>query len=85
MSKKSSGNEVVAKIDRTSGGLRNCLFDEIDALRDGTSNPQRARAVSSLANTALKSVMVEVEYHKYVCDVSKNAQAAQLGSLQLSV
>jgi len=71
-------------IERTSGGLRNCLFDEIDALRDGTSNPARARAVSSLANTALKSVSVEIEYHRYVADISKQSGTAELGSLKLN-
>lgn len=70
-------------IDRTSGGLRNCLFDEIDALRNGTSNPARARAVSSLANTALKSVSVEIEYHRYVSDISKKSTSAELGTLRL--
>jgi len=71
------------EMDRTSSGLRNVLFDEIDSLRSGASNPARARSLSMLANTALKSVEVEVEFHKYVSDVSKHKGSAVLGSLEL--
>jgi hypothetical protein len=59
------------------------LFDEIDELRGGTSNPSRARSLAMLANTALKSVEVEVEFHKYVSDISKHDGAAKLGMLEL--
>ena len=70
-------------MSRTSAGLRNALFDEIDSLRDGSSNPARARSLAMLANTALKSVEVEIEFHKYVSDVSKTNGAAKLGYLEL--
>lgn len=68
---------------RTSSGLRNALFDEIDSLRNGESNPSRARSLSMLANTALKSVEVEIEFHKYVSDASKASGAAKIGYLDL--
>lgn len=68
---------------RTSAGLRNVLFDEIDELRKGSSNPARARSLAMLANTALKSVEVEIEYHKYVSDVSKHNGSTKLGMLEL--
>ena len=70
-------------MDRTSAGLRNALFDEIDSLRDGTSNPARARSLAMLANTALKSVEVEIEFHKYVSDVSKLEGGKTIGILEL--
>ena len=68
---------------RTSAGLRNVLFDEVDALRNGTSNPARARSIAMLTNTALKSVEVEIEFHKYVSDVSKFEGGAKIGILEL--
>ena len=71
------------KMDRTSAGLRNSLFDEIDSLRNGTSNPARARSLAMLANTALKSVEVEIEFHKYVSDVSKLEGGKNIGILEL--
>lgn len=40
---------VLLPVIRSSLGLRNALFDELDALREGKSNPQRAIAVSKLA------------------------------------
>lgn len=70
-------------MERTSCGLRNVLFDEIDSLREGTSNPARARSLALLANVALKSVEVEIEFHKYVSDVSKHSGTAKLGLLEL--
>lgn len=70
-------------MDRTSAGLRNVIFDEIDCLRSGESNPARARSLAMLANTALKSVEVEIEFHKYVSDVSKHDGTKKLGVLQL--
>lgn len=81
---KKAENQSEMPMDRTSAGLRNALFDEIDMIRSGSSNPARARALATLANTCLKSVLVEIEYHKYVNDITnKKAGIAQLGSLEL--
>ena len=50
--KKANGGEVegevegVAPIVRSSAGLRDALFDEFDSLRNGTSDPARARRQS---------------------------------------
>jgi hypothetical protein len=70
-------------MQRTSIGLRDALFDEIDSLREGISNPARARSLAMLANTALKSVEVEIEFHKYVSDVQKHDGSSKMGYLQL--
>jgi len=82
-SKEPVREEIAKKMDRTSAGLRNILFDEIDSLRIGESNPARARSLAMLANTALKSVEVEIEFHKYVSDVSKFGGGAKIGILEL--
>ena len=71
-------------VDRSSGGLRDALFDEIDALRSGNSNAARARSVAMLANSILQSVNSEIEYHKYVADATKMNSVAKLGSLELA-
>lgn len=81
--KQDSGKENETRIKRTSSGLRNALFDEIDSLRSGDSNPARARSIAMLANTALKSVQVEIEFHKYVSDTAKHDAVARLGYLEL--
>ena len=74
----------ITNVERTSGGLRSALFDEIDCLRRGDSNPARARSLAMLANTALKSVEVEIEYQKYVSDVSKHEGNAKIGLLEMA-
>lgn len=72
------------QVERSSGGLRAALFDEIDALRRGESNAARARSVAMLANSVLQSVTAEIEYHKYVSDATKMSTAAKLGVLELA-
>lgn len=71
-------------VERSSGGLRAALFDEIDALRRGESNAARARSVAMLANSVLQSVSAEIEYHKYVSDATKTTTAQKLGVLELA-
>jgi hypothetical protein len=75
-------------IDRTSLGLRDALFDELEALRRGESTPQKASAISRLAMAAVNSVKIEIEYQKHVQTTLKNAEAIpnsaiiQLGSIK---
>lgn len=56
----------ITPITRSTSGLRTALFEEMEALRSGASNAQRARSVAMMANSILQSVQVEIEYHKYV-------------------
>lgn len=58
--------KTVAKVSRTSEGLRDALFDEIDGLREGTSTPNKASAVAKLAVNIINSAFIEVEYQKLV-------------------
>lgn len=44
---------------RTSAGLRNALFDEIDALRRGDGDPQKGQAIAKLAMTILYTAKLE--------------------------
>lgn len=48
--------------NRTSAGLRNALFDEIDALRRGDGDPQRANAVAQLAKAVLMTEKLEYQF-----------------------
>jgi len=49
-------------IIRTSEGLRDALFDELDLLRQDKSNSHRAMAVAKLATQIINSVRLEIEY-----------------------
>jgi hypothetical protein len=73
----------MSKLVRNTVGLRDALFEEWESLRDGSSNPARARSIAMMANAILQSVQVEIEYHKYVTDINKlpanNEKAIGLG------
>lgn len=67
MKKKDQAPKLpTSQIARSTSGLRSALFEEMEALRNGNSNAQRARSVAMMANSILQSVQVEIEYHKYV-------------------
>lgn len=46
---------------RTTKGLCNVLFDELDLLRNGKSNPHRAAAVAKLAVQIINTKRLEIE------------------------
>lgn len=52
-------------ISRTSEGLRDAIFDEIDAVRNGVSNPTRANAVAKLASGIVETVRMELEVMRH--------------------
>jgi hypothetical protein len=63
-----------APIVRTSAGLRDAIFDEIDAIRNGNSNPTRANAVAKLATGIVETVRMEIEVQKHLRSVPKEEQ-----------
>jgi hypothetical protein len=54
----------MSKSVRTSEGLRNLLFDELDALRAGKSTPQKASAVAKLAGEICGTIRMEIDYFR---------------------
>lgn len=53
------------KTERTLLGLRDLIFDEIDALKSGTSTPQKLAAVARAGATILNSARIELEIQKH--------------------
>lgn len=51
---------------RTSAGLRDALFDELDSLRRGDTNPAKANAVAKLADQVIATVKMELDVHKHM-------------------
>ena len=47
---------------RTSSGLRDILFDEIEELRRGTGDIKRAAAIAKLAGQIIASARLDVDY-----------------------
>lgn len=54
--------------ERTSRSLANMMFDELEALKSGTSTPQQARAKASIANTIISVSRLEMDYARFVAD-----------------
>lgn len=73
------------RVTRTTSGLREMLFEEIDALRNGTSNPQRLRAIASGSNAIIRTVLMEIAIQNTVCDLSllSPSKDGKIGKLAL--
>lgn len=64
-------------VERTTEGLRNALFDELDAMRGGKSTPARANAICRLSVGVIEVVKTEIEYTKLVANTNDPAPLDQ--------
>ncbi len=67
---------VNGKVERTSAGLRDALFDELDSIRSGESNATRANAVAKLAGSVVDTVRMEIEVQKHARHVVSKVDEA---------
>lgn len=65
---------IPSPIVRTSAGLRNALFDELDGIRAGTSNTARANAVAKLAGQLVETVRMELEVQRHMAKMPKDTE-----------
>ena len=63
---KQEVTKEATSIVRNSAGLRDAIFDEIDAIRMGKSNPTRANAVAKLATGIVETVRMEIEVQRHL-------------------
>ena len=54
------------EIARTSRGLAQAMFEELELLRAGESTPQQARAKASIANTICTISRLEMDFARFV-------------------
>ena len=54
----------IAPVIRTSAGLRDALFDALDALRNGEIEPAEAKATATVAAQIVNTVQLELDVHK---------------------
>lgn len=84
MTEATEASPYTAPVERTSQGLRNALFDEMDALRAGLSNPNRAGALAKLAEKVIASVVMDIEYQKHIATTGpRQAPAVPLPAIAL--
>ena len=62
---KAKATPSLDNIERTSVGLRDALFDELDLLRSGEGNAQRAQAVAKLSSQIVSSVKMELDFARF--------------------
>jgi hypothetical protein len=65
MTKLDAGKDC-SPVIRNSAGLRDAIFDEIDAIRSGRSSPTRANAVAKLATGIVETVRMEIEVQRHL-------------------
>lgn len=65
---------------RTSAGLRDALFDELDNLRNGTSNPAKANAIAKLSDQVISTVKMELDVQKHIAKYKPAGLSPQLGA-----
>ena len=64
-------------VTRSSAGLRDAIFDEIDAIRNGSGNPTRANAVAKLAATVVETVRMELEVQRFAASALGKAKVTE--------
>jgi hypothetical protein len=66
---KEKSHEILPPVIRTSAGLRDALFDELDRMRTGKTNATNANAVARLAGGIVETVQMELEVHKQMSKI----------------
>lgn len=69
-------------VARTSAGLRDALFDELDALRAGRTNPAQANATAKLSSSIIETVKMELDVQRHIGKYAgqENKKLAELNS-----
>lgn len=55
---------LMPSVTRTTKGLRDAIFDEIDEIRAGSDNYQKAHTISKLAGQIVNIARAEMAFHK---------------------
>lgn len=59
------------KVVRSSQGLRDMLFDELDRLRSGEVSPQRVNVLAKASSQIISTVRLEMDLLKYASGLGK--------------
>lgn len=68
---------------RTTHGLRDILFDEIELMRSDKADPTRAMAVANLSKQIISTAKVELEFHRTMAQLAEQGAPVSLGTLSL--
>lgn len=68
---------------RTTHGLRDILFDEIERMQGKDADPTRAVAVANLAKQIIGTAKVELDFHRTMSALQEKGAPVALGTLSL--
>jgi hypothetical protein len=68
---------------RTTQGLRDVLFDEIEELRSGKGDPATAQAIASLAKQIINTARIEMDFVRTIAASEATGRPIGLGHLPL--
>ena len=69
--------------NRTTKGLRDALFGEIEALQGPNADCARAHAGANGARQIINVAKIELEYHREVARQAKQGRVIELGDVEL--
>lgn len=72
-----------SRVERTSAGLRDALFDAIERVRDGEMDATEAKAISALASQICSTVDLEIKVAKLRTDYPADTKLVIPGPLSL--
>lgn len=68
---------------RTTAGLRDVLFDEIERMQGKDADPTRAMAVANLSKQIIGTAKVELDFHRTIAALAEKGAPVSLGTLAL--
>jgi hypothetical protein len=68
---------------RTTHGLRDMLFDEIERMQTKDADPVRAREVANLSKQIIGTAKVELDFHRTISALAEKGTPVSLGTLAL--
>lgn len=71
------------KQKRTTHGLRDILFDELEELRSGDGDPTKATAVANLARQIIGVANLEMRFHEMRLKMEEKAIPINMGTMEL--
>lgn len=72
---------VNKRVTRTSAGLRDALFEELDSLRNGFTHPLHANAIARMSNAILNTVRAEISYSSHLKEIAGDTPATVFPSI----
>jgi len=81
MSKKTN----YTTINRSTTGIRDFLFDEMERLANGQSDVERLKAMSKAGDTILKSAVVDITVRKMLNEERRDGNPKAVADLNLNL